>query len=117
MGESHTVMLVTHLLAGSWEGDGHVGVYLPQSDILEDADTGLTAGFTLGYRVNPNIADVFGLDYIRTNVPVTIATTEADASLSIYPITLDLKLKKKVRRPGSFRPWRSGHVLYDMGCF
>jgi hypothetical protein len=89
-------MLATPLLAGSWEGDVHVGVYLPQSDILEDADPGLAPGFTLGYRFNPNIAASFGLEFTKIDVPVYIGQTELEAPLSIYPITLDLKLSKKI---------------------
>jgi opacity protein-like surface antigen len=75
-----------------------LGGYFPQSDDLDEFDTGFNGEIALGHYFTPNIAGELGIGYFKSESDTafgfdpSIGLVTADAELTVIPVTLNVKL-------------------------
>jgi opacity protein-like surface antigen len=75
-----------------------LGGYFPQSDDLEDFDTGFNGEIAFGHYFTPNIAAELGIGYFKSETDTFfvfdpfIGLVTADAEVTVIPVTLNVKL-------------------------
>jgi OOP family OmpA-OmpF porin len=63
------------------------GIYSPESDDLEDFDTGFSGEVALGHYFNPNFALEFGVGYFETDYD----SSSICADIYVMPVTISVK--------------------------
>ena len=72
------------------------GIYSPESDDLEDFDTGFTGEIAIGHYLNPNFALELGVGYFKTEasfreIDPTLGSYREDDEITAVPVTLTAK--------------------------
>jgi opacity protein-like surface antigen len=80
-----------------------LGGYFPQSDDLEEFDTGFNGEIAFGHYFTPNIAGEIGIGYFQADTETIVffdpvlGLFTADAKLKVYPVTLNIKFVHPVQ--------------------
>lgn len=75
-----------------------LGAYFPQSDDLEEFDTGFNGEIAFGHYFTPNLAGEIGIGYFQSEsgsivfFEPGVGLFTADAELKVVPVTLNVKL-------------------------
>ena len=87
-----------------------VGIYEPETDDLDEFDTGFNGEISIGHYFNPNLAIEFGVGYFETDANEVIRaygyTFPIDFDIDVIPITLTFK---------GIVPFEQGEIFAGLG--